>query len=405
MRNRDEEPLGRRRLSRRSWAAAALTAGVAHMGVAAGQTAGTSPQEGGTGEALLDRVYGAIIASAIGDALAAPTETSYPEEIQKKHGRLADLVPYTNVGYSSGKAGAITDDTSLRHYMCLAIVRNMGRITPSDAAKVWTEDVNPSRFWSPDKIAQMKMKAGVDPWEAGRGNIPNACATMAMIPIGIINAGNPKQAYQDGYCISGMNGDGVDRTAPAVIASGIAEALTPGAGVDSILARMTQFSPWQLRRAIELTLETVDVSDGYSDFRGKFYARLADWWSRPKPAWSTKKFPIGTSVESVSVAMALFRMSRGDVNACLIEGANFGRDSDAIASISAGLCGALNGTKNIRRDWIEKLETINEPFFAEVEKDPKANFRSMAVRLVAALRAERSAALARVEMLDRMLRA
>jgi hypothetical protein len=38
---------------------------------------------------------------------------------------------------------------------------------------------------------------------------------MAMTPIGIINAGNPEQAYQDGYCIVGLQGDGFDRNAPA----------------------------------------------------------------------------------------------------------------------------------------------------------------------------------------------
>ncbi len=100
--------------------------------------------------------------------------------------------------YSTGLAGAVTDDTTLRHYMCLAIVRKGGRITPEDAAQIWLNDLNPDRFWSPDKITWRKLKAGVEPHDAGAGNIPSACATMAMTPIGIINAGNPARLTRTG---------------------------------------------------------------------------------------------------------------------------------------------------------------------------------------------------------------
>jgi len=139
---------------------------------------------------LLDAVYGCLIAGAIGDSLGAPSENMHYTEIRDQFGRIEELLPYDKVAYSTGQPGVVTDDTTLSYYMCLTIVRKGGRITPDDAAATWLNDLNPDRFWSPDKISYLKMMAGVDPWEAGRGNIPSACATMSMIPIGIINAAN-----------------------------------------------------------------------------------------------------------------------------------------------------------------------------------------------------------------------
>ena len=53
--------------------------------------------------------------------------------------------------------------------------------------------------------------------------------------------------------------------------------------------------------------------------------------------------------------------------------------------------------------WIDTVEGANEDFFEEVEGDPRANFYSMAQRLVQALRAERQAAQDRLDMLDQIL--
>ena len=49
----------------------------------------------------------------------------------------------------------------------------------------------------------------------------------------------------------------------------------------------------------------------------------------------------------------------------------------------------MQGAGDIRRDWIETHERVNEPLFEEVEGDRRANFPSMATRLVDALEAEK----------------
>ena len=165
---------------------------------------------------------------------------------------------------------------------------------------------------------------------------------------------------------------------------------------------MTTHSGYLVRRAAELALDLAHKSADVESFTVAFYDKLIDWWSRPRLHWDKTHFPNGTSVESVSIVMALLYLCAGDVNRCLVEAANFGRDADTIANMVGSIAGALQGASAVRADWIEQVERANRPFFEEVEGDPDANFHSMAVRMVEALRGELRAARERAAMLRRM---
>lgn len=121
---------------------------------------------------ILDAVYGCLIGGAIGDALGAPVEGWYYTDIRDKYGKMEELIPShignTGSGYGAsrgqpGAPGAITDDTTLRHYMCLAIVRKRGRITPDDFAEILLEKMNPNRFWLNERMMLDKLRTGMNP--------------------------------------------------------------------------------------------------------------------------------------------------------------------------------------------------------------------------------------------------
>lgn len=352
---------------------------------------------------ILDAVYGCLIGGAIGDALGAPAEGLYYQEICARHGRIEELLPYTKIAYSSGLPGSVTDDTTLSYYMCLSIARKGGRITPEDAAAIWMSEMNPDRFWSPDKVARSKLLAGINPRDAGRGNIPSACATMAMVPIGIINAGDPSQAYQDGFGIASINGDDFNRDAPATLAAAVAAAFAPGATVQTVLEAAAMHSSYLVHRAIELTLSLAKESGNVEAFKETFYVQMLDWWSRPSRRWTKERFVQGTSIETVPLVMAILYLCEGDANRCLVEGASMGRDADSIASLAGAIAGALQGANAIRKDWIEIVESANAPLFAEAGGSPEANFYWMAQRLVEALRREKRATQERAWMLRKIL--
>jgi ADP-ribosylglycohydrolase len=373
---------------------------------------------------LQDKVYGCLIGGAIGDALGAPVEGWYYSEIRKKYGRLTEFLPGTrgntgacyggSTGENYGEAydgpitppGCVTDDTTLRHYLCLSIVRKGGRVTPDDFAGVLLEKLNPTRFWRNERILLEKLKIGMNPWETGRGQPPAGCATMAIAPIGIINAGNPAQAYQDALDIAAVNQDGVNRDAAATVAAGVAAAFLPGATVESVLETMGRYCSETVRRAIVLTMDLAYASQDVDDFAARFYAKMLDWtWPAPplRGGWNKERFFSGSSLEFMPVVMAILHLCQGDVNQSIIEGANFGRDCDTIGSVCGSIAGVLHGASAIRPDWIETVERANGEFFAEVEGDPQANFHQMARRMVEALHAEQRLAEARVQLLSQLL--
>ena len=218
---------------------------------------------------LLDQVYGCLAAGAVGDALGAPVEGWYYTEIREKHGKVEEFGPF-KTGYSNGAPGTMTDDSVMRHYMCLSIIEKGGRILPDDFGKTWVEKLNPDRLWVNERIVTIKLKQGMNPWHTGQGNIPAGCASMAIVPIGIINAGDPEQAFQDGMNIAGVDQTGSNQEAAASIAAATAQAFLPSATVDDVIEAMYRYSSWFMRRAYDLTMDIANSSSGVDEFTEKY---------------------------------------------------------------------------------------------------------------------------------------
>lgn len=61
------------------------------------------------------------------------------------------------------------------------------------------------------------------------------------------------------------------------------------------------------------------------------------------------------SRETVPAALAIVRLAGGDPRLAASFGANFGRDTDTIACMAAGICGALSGILPLNAELIERL--------------------------------------------------
>ncbi len=364
---------------------------------------------------ILDAVYGCLIGGAIGDALGAPVEGWYHHEIKEKYGRLDKLIPSlrgnTGINYGEnrkepGDAGAVTDDSTMRHYLSYAIARKGGRITPEDYAAVLVEHMNPFRVWRSDRIVLEKLRLGMNPWETGKNNMPNGAAAMAIAPIGIINAGDPQQAYQDGFVIASVTQDGVDRDAAATVAAAVAAAFAPGATVNSVLDQAIACGSFLISRYIQLAIDMARETNDIELFTQQFYDQML-YWQSPQPPhkgkWNKAHFFSGSSLEMVPAALGIFYLCEGDVNRCIVEGVAFGRDNDTIASVAANIAGAMQGASAIQDDWIQRVETANTKLFEELEGDANANFFHMAQRLVSALHNEAQSQQDRLTIFNQLL--
>jgi ADP-ribosylglycohydrolase len=351
---------------------------------------------------LLDKVYGCLIGGAIGDAMGAPTEDWHYADIRETFGLIDHFHPQP-ARKRDGQPGQITDDTTLRHYMCLAIIRKGGRITPDDYAAVWLSDLNPDRLFVTEGIVLKKLQLGMSPWDSGRGQPLADAAIMAVAPIGIINAGDPAQAYQDAFNVSGVHQDGLERDAAAAMAAAFAAAFDPAATATTMLDHAAALGTYDTKRLIAIGRDLAASAESVEAFVEQFYLRYLDR-SFPRPAdhvWHPERSVSPTSREVLPIVCGLFELCGGDPVAAISAGASMGRDADTICTVLGGLGGALFGAAAIRADWIADSERANTGFFDEV--GPGTSFLSTARDLVAALASERDALRARLGHLDALL--
>ena len=304
----------------------------------------------------LDRIYGTLIGGAIGDALGAPVEGWSYRQIREEYGKVTELMDH-DIGYTEQVRGAVTDDTHLRHYLCYAIVQRGGRITPEEYADIWVNHLNPDRLWVNEEIVYRKLRAGMNPWTSGKGTIPAGVASMAIEPIGIINAGDPRQAYQDAFNISFLNQDGPNRDGAAAVAAGIAEAVEPDATVESVVQTIRDYSldgfyTGTFGRSLDLTLRLAERCDDVDEFVERFYEEWLDYtW--PAVEWDAERYEAGelfsgNTHEFVPAAIGLLTFHDGDPNQTIVEGASFGRDCDTIAKVVGEFCRRSRGCERTR---------------------------------------------------------
>ena len=60
--------------------------------------------------------------------------------------------------------------------------------------------------------------------------------------------------------------------------------------------------------------------------------------------------------EVVTKGMCIFRMTGGDPREAIVASVNFGRDTDCLAAVSAGISGALSGASAIPAEWISQVD-------------------------------------------------
>lgn len=338
-----------------------------------------------------DQVYGCLIGGAVGDALGAPVENWSYKQIREEHGKVDDFLAYDSA-MAVGDPGTVTDDTVMRQYLSLAIIENQGRVTPDEYAEVLIQHLNPDRVWITEEITHLKLLGGVNPWEAGRSTIPTATASMHIAPVGIINARNPRQAYQDAYNIASITQDGCERKAAATVAAGVARAFSPNATIDDVLETMFNYAPDVFYRSIDLTMALADEANSIDEFVELFYEEQLDWqflsidWNREK--YAEGEIFSGRSIEIVPISMAILDLCRGDLNDALVEAASFGRDADTIGSVVGSLGGALYGGTALHEDWRETCEEANRDLFQELHGNPDFGFERTADQLTDALVAE-----------------
>lgn len=335
-------------------------------------------------QTLLDGVRGCLGGLAVGDALGGSTEGYPPEVIRERFGGwVTDIVgPFLEDWQTARPVspfhkgdGHITDDTLMTLALANVYVAQRRHLNAFDMAdylvpeladrviyipELERETVLVNRLFHAEKYLVLQLRhAHSDPREAGVGNVVNCGAAMYMAPVGIVNAGDPPGAYKEALELAGAHQSSYGREAAGVMAAAVAEALRPGASVDSVVTTCLELARDGTRTAILAVTEA---------------ARSCNTWEEAIPVLRDAVRPFDTvgeayrspdldarkpsrtkAIEELPVALGMLVTTGGNYRHAVLGGVNYGRDSDSIAQMAGALAGALHGEAAVPEGWLKRV--------------------------------------------------
>ncbi len=328
---------------------------------------------------LRDKFRGCIAASWIGSAMGAAVEGWSRERIKEQYGRLDRLLPYkhyTNETDWERLPGTTEDGIERQKLIATAIIDKQDRLLAPDLVAVWLRDLDPERMkYKQERFDRSLLelaRAGVPPSELGRlWPFPNVVSmARASHPLGLINAGNPRGAADDTFEVGRVY---APETAfalrwGALYNAAIAAACEPEATVESVLDTARKFVSYRaeagllyagydtIQREVDQALELASRHTDPMAMRDEFYETYS--------GGGYFNYGMSQANEIVAKGLAVFAITKGDPQQAIITSVNFGRDTDCLAAVAAGLAGTLCGADALPAEWIAQVNeaTRQDPY-------------------------------------------
>tara|TARA_A100001391_G_scaffold203992_1_gene198039 strand:+ start:1409 stop:2617 length:1209 start_codon:yes stop_codon:yes gene_type:complete len=350
-----------------------------------------------TGPAFNSRVRGLLHGVAFGDAIGAPVEKLTPAEIESMYGRVNSLDnqwhrtsrdPAAGNGRVRGN-GIVTDDT-LMILSLMAVYNEVGRhIDAWDMADgmvrqiAWVKRYVPElqrecplleRLFYPEKwIFQRHQLSGCDPRQGGIGNMVNCGAAMYIAPIGVVNACDPRAAYDEAIAFASGHQQSYGLEAAGVLSAAVAAAFVPGTTIDTVVDVAYGTAKDGTRAAIGAIAEVAkDLRAGGADHAevvaafhkailpfsplGDDLDHTAAKAGRPTQNYQPSRF---YSIEELPLALGFALVAHGDFRQAVEDGINSGRDTDSIGVMAGAILGAMHGEAVIDAGEATQIDTIN----------------------------------------------
>lgn len=343
------------------------------------------------------RVRALVYGVAFGDALGAPVEKLSAREIQERHGRVTSFDTEWHRAAEDTVArggrvrgsGIVTDDTLMT--LCLMeVYGEVGRHLdawdmagpmvrriawqPRWIPEMGRETVLIERLFYPEKwIFHRLQLAGCDPRQGGVGNMVNCGAAMYAAPIGVVNACDPRAAYDEAIAFASGHQQSYGLEAAGVMAACVAAAFAPDATIDGIVDTALGLAKDGTHDAIMDVVKVARRLRGTAfDHAGvveDLQARLARYSpmgddlrhgpekaGRASAAYQPSRV---MAIEELPLALAFATLRDGDFRVSVEDGVSSGRDTDSIGVMAGALLGALHGEAVVEPAVLAQLDEAN----------------------------------------------
>jgi ADP-ribosylglycohydrolase len=335
-----------------------------------------------TNTLLLDKIYAAMMAGAIGDAMGGPLEGWPYDRIASTYGVVDRLLSYDSPpdyhNHFATAPGTVTDDTRLKHIICRAIINCGGLPRRGDLVKACVQGYYNATSDLERGFLEEYMLGGIYAGEKliWGGRMTNGFL-MANAPIGLICPCDPVTAFATSYAVDFIS-DGYAKYSAALAAAVIAAALCPQTNpkdaieaaleaaqshrVEGPLTRQWQWYDHVFQLNERLVRTAVDIALQHQDvfsLRDTYYAKL-------------RVNALGSeAAQTLAVALGMVVAAGGNVRQTVIGCVNYGRDNDSYATVGGAIAGALNGIHAIPSRWRDGVLAAN----------PKPDMRVLALGL------------------------
>lgn len=345
-----------------------------------------------------DRVRGVILATALGDALGAPIEKLSYEQIKEGYTRVETLKTRwykenesedVTLGKQRGN-GIVTDDTLMTIALMNVYAIEKRHLDAYDCGNEFVKEIAYrkinvpefgkeafiiDRLFYPEKYIFMRhVLANCDPREGGIGNMINCGAAMYIAPVGVVNAGNPKAAYDEAILFAMGHQSSYGLEAAGVLAACVAKAFEQDATVEDIVQTALKYAKDGTKKAIEELTAAARTLRSEKDNKDKVVQTFHSIIAKYSPMGDDvhrKMEKVGIpsnhytpsrlfSIEELPLALAFIVLHDGEFYPAIYDGINSGRDTDSIGVMIGVILGAKYGYQVIKDEDIELLESTNK---------------------------------------------
>jgi ADP-ribosyl-[dinitrogen reductase] hydrolase len=282
-----------------------------------------------TGEpSVLDRMTGALIGFAVGDALGAPVEFMSDDEIVDKHGKIEGMI---GGGWLDVIPGEVTDDTAL------TLATAEGIVMANDKSNPYEEIGDKFLRWfvsSPKDVGKtysnvFREMIGKEQKDLGTwANVAKEVDRVLQKSLVSSNGGLMRAVYPALYYI------GED----SEVVYNIISMTHAGKGNKEIIAEYCK------------VMSEIVINGGGKKSLEELW-RVASVLIEIAAEWGNNWTVCGAAYRA-----AVCVQETTNFKSAVLKAVNHGGDTDTVAAITGSLAGALYGLSGIPDEWVEKLD-------------------------------------------------